>query len=265
MKPVVRSLRILRLLSEEAAGMPLGGIAERLDVPLASVHRLLAVLEEEGFVSRAPANRRYFLGPNAQQLARDGAGGTSPLVRAPAAVVDASRQTGETVFVSELVGGKVVCVALVESSHPLRLFVRVGQDLPLHAAAAARVILAGLPTADAASLLERSRPFSNFTPGTPREPGEVLERLRGIVEQGYDVCESELDDNVWAVAVPVRDSTDAVIASVTLAAPSQRVADRTRRARALDIVRAAASEMSTDLGWSAESVATAGTTVSRQQ
>ena len=48
----------------------------------------------------------------------------------------------ETAFVSQLLGDKVVCVALAESTHQLRLFVAVGQEMPLHAAAAARAILA---------------------------------------------------------------------------------------------------------------------------
>jgi DNA-binding IclR family transcriptional regulator len=249
MQVVVRALNVLRVLSGERRGLTMGEIAERLDVPLASMHRVLGVLRDEGFVTRSTSNRRYFLGPGAREIGAHDVSRESPLVTPHAAVVEGSRATGETMFLSELVGEAVVCLALAESRHPLRLFVRVGQEMPVHAAASARVLLAGLSSAGARALLERHTPLAHFTDDTPVTVDQVMDHLAVITKQGFDICHSELDDNVWAVAAPVRSSVDEVVASVTLAAPIHRMSTSADRDRAKEVVLAAAARMSADLGW----------------
>lgn len=244
----MRALNILRVLSTTQRGLALVELAERLQLPVATAHRLVGVLEAEQFVTRSTTNRRYFLGPAARELYQVEQARHSPLVERHTAIEKAAGDSGETAFLSALVGSKVVCVALVESRHPLRLFVHVGQEMPLHAAASARVLLAWRDPAEVRRMLTVA-PLTTYTDETPSGVEQVVERLAVIRERGYDVCENELDDNVWAVSAPVWSSTDTVSASVTLAAPSQRIRGEADRARALETVLAAAAEMAADLGW----------------
>jgi len=243
-------LSVLRLLAGAPRGLALAEISHQLGMPLASSHRVLGVLESERFTSRSPTNRRYFLGPAARELGRIDLARESPLVAAHEAVARAGRSSGESVFLCELTGNRVVCVAMAESAHPLRLYVHVGQQLPLHAAAAARVLLAARPRSEARALLIAAAPLTAFTEETPTTVEEVLARLDGITERGYDTCDSELDRNVWAVSVPVHSSTGEVVASVTLGAPGHRMSDDAQRTAAREIVADAAAEMGADLGWS---------------
>lgn len=248
MQVVVRSLNVLRVISGTSRGLTLAEIANELSLPMATVHRILAVLEAEKFIARSVTNRRYFLGPAARELAAPSTARESPLVTAHAAVAEASQLSGETVFLSEFSGDHVVCLALAESVRPLRLFVRVGQTMPLHAAASARVLLAWLEPEVVRRLLGDGT-LPAYTSETPTSTAEVFDRLRRIRGRDYDVCNSELDDNVWAVAAPVRASTGAVVASVTLAAPDARVSTERDRKSLTKIARAAAARMSADLGW----------------
>ncbi|MEU5852262.1 IclR family transcriptional regulator [Saccharopolyspora shandongensis] len=248
MQVIVRALSVLRLLARTPGGLALGELAERLELPIASAHRVVGVLEEERFVSRSPTNRRYFLGPAVREMLQPDSMQQSLLVQPHEALVEASRRTGETVFLSELVGNKVVCLTLAESQHPLRLFVRVGQEMPLNAAAAARVLLAWRD-ADAVRRLLTSQRLVSFTKETPVDVEEIIAHLQVVRARGYDVCESELDANVWAVAAPVRSSIGEVVASVTLAAPAQRMADAAAREGAYQAVIEAAERMAADLGW----------------
>jgi DNA-binding IclR family transcriptional regulator len=245
---VVRSLNVLRALARSSRGLNLAEVAERVDLPVASAHRILAVLESEGFVTRSSTNRRYFLGPASRELGRTSDTRQSPLVTAHHAVADASKATGETVFISEFSGREVVCIALNESTYPLRLFVRVGQVMPLHAAAAARVLLAWRDAEEARKALAQ-QPLLSYTEETPTSIDAVFQHLQIIRARGFDICESELDENVWAVSAPVRSSTDEVVASVTLAAPEQRVNTEQARNRAIELIVEAAATMSADLGW----------------
>lgn len=247
MQVIIRALSVLRLLASTPSGLTLGELAAQLGLPIASAHRVVGVLEQERFVSRSPTNRRYFVGPAVREMLQPDMQ-QSLLVQPPAALVDASQRTGETVFLSEMVGNKVVCLALAESRHPLRLFVRVGQEMPLNAAAAARVLLAWRDVNLTRRLLASQRLVA-FTKDTPVDVEEVIAHLQAVRARGYDVCESELDTNVWAVAAPVRSSVGEVVASLTLAAPVVRVADEAVRDEAMAVVIKAADRMAADLGW----------------
>lgn len=260
MQPVVRALAVLRALAPNPNGLTLGELADGLEVPAGSMHRILAVLEREQFVTRSPSNRRYFLGPAARQLADENARGHALLVTPHRALSTVASASGETVFLTELVGDRAICVSLVESVHPLRMFVRIGQDMPLHAAASARTLLAYATEQDARRLLA-SRPLHAFTEDTLTDVDAVVDHLTVVRARGYDVCDDELDRGVWAVSMPVRTSTGRVAASVSLAAPAYRVAEPEQRDRMRELIATAAEAMSADLGWAADAQTETGVNV----
>jgi IclR family acetate operon transcriptional repressor len=224
---------------------------ERLGIPVGSMHRMLATLSEQGYVTRSPSNRRYFLGPAARQLSEQNRDGHGSLVAPHPAVVSAAEDSGETVFLTELVGDRPVCIALVPGRHPLRLFVRIGQEMPLHAAASSRASLAYLSEDEARRLLA-GHPLTAFTRDTPTTVDQVLEHLALVRARGYDVCDDELDRGVWAVSAPIFTSTGHVNASVTLAAAAARLRDPLKRTQATQLVLTAARAMSEELGFTGE-------------
>lgn len=249
MQTVVRALRVLTAVSSASKGISLQSLSRQLDIPIASTHRLLGLLVEHQFIVRSEATRRYFLGPAARELAdaETSLPGTPNVVHP--ALTRIAAETGETAFVTEFVGNRALCVSLAEGRHPLRLFVRIGQEMPLHAAASARVLLSDLPEGQALSLLNATS-MTAFTTETPTTVDQVMDSLSRIRTRGYDVCDNELDGGVWAVAAPIRRVTGQVCAAVTVAAPAPRVRDATARFTAL--VLAAADRIAVDLGWSNE-------------
>jgi IclR family acetate operon transcriptional repressor len=239
---VTRTLNVLRHLGENSQGESLNDLAAALRIPSPTLHRLLAVLIHEDFVVRS-AEKRYALGPAALSLVN----GARPLADvARGHMRELARLTQETVFLTELVGDRAVCVALVEGTQPLRLFVRVGQELPMHAAASARAILAQLPDAEIARLLGPG-PLTSFTPDTPSDLDEVRTHLAALRARGYDVCDEELDPNVIAISAPIAAGGRTPAASLTIAAPRDRVSGGLRDRWAQAVV-AAASATSTELG-----------------
>ncbi|MEV0195754.1 IclR family transcriptional regulator [Nonomuraea sp. NPDC050691] len=248
MQVIIRALNVLQAIARSKEGMTLQELVIELDIPLGSMHRLLAVLEEQRFVSRSPTNRRYFLGVEARGLTERSNARTPSLVTPHPELNALAEQSGETVFLTEIFDDRAVCTALVEGVHPLRLFVRIGQEMPLHAAAAARAILAFLDDQTTLRLLE-ARPLTPFTEDTPRTLSEVMERLTAIRVRGYDTCDDELDRGVWAISAPVRISTGSVCASVTLAAPARRSERAEQRQAFRTLVLQAAQRMSEDLGY----------------
>lgn len=251
MQVVIRALNVLRAVAARSRGASLQELHEELGIPVGSLHRVLATLAEQEFVTRSPSNRRYFLGPVARQLTEQGSNHGALLVTPHPAIVAAADASGETVFLTELVGDRAVCVALREGRHPLRLFVRVGQVMPLNAAASARALLAHVPEEVAHGLLE-ARPLDAFTKDTPTTIEAVDEHLALVRARGYDVCDDELDRGVWAVSAPVFTSVGSVAASVTLAAAGGRMRDPLARATAVQTVLHAARALSDELGFAGE-------------
>ncbi|KUL55546.1 IclR family transcriptional regulator [Streptomyces sp. NRRL F-4489] len=241
----------MRTLAPKATGATLQELHEELGIPIGSLHRVLATLQEQEFVTRSPTNRRYFLGPVARQLSEQSTGHSALLVTPHPAIVTAAEASGETVFLTELIGDRAVCVALREGRHPLRLFVRIGQEMPWNAAASARALLAHLPGPVAHRLLD-ARPLSAFTDDTPTTLDTVNEHLALVRARGYDVCDDELDRGVWAVAAPAFTSTGSVAASVTLAAAGGRMRDPGKRAEAVRTVLTAARALSDELGFAGD-------------
>lgn len=222
MQLVHRTLATLRELGDgRPRGMQELGLA--LGIPLPSMHRLLSTMEADGFVMRRP-DRQYVLGPEALVLAA----GPRPLEQECRPYMEhLAASTGATVFLTELIGDKAICTGLIQGSGALRLFVHVGQSLPLHAAAASRTLLAQLPEAAVRGLL-RERTLERFTPDTPATVDDVLDRCAAARERGYDVCSNELDPGVVALSAPIV-RPHAGPASLTVAAPESKAAGHADR------------------------------------
>ncbi len=244
MQLVVRTLDVLRHLAHHPEGKTLVDIAGAIEAPLPTLHRLMAVLVDEEFATKSPQTKRYSLGSAAVSLNR-GMRRVEEVARAHMAQLSASTQ--ETVFLTELVGHRTVCTALVDGSHPLRLSVRVGQQLPVHAAASARAILAFMPDHVVDDVLA-SHELTRFTKDTPHTLPAVNRHLKKVAARGFDVCDQELDLGVVAISAPVRSHAGDVTASLTLACPKDRVDAMTRSRWILQVLHAATA-VSTEMGY----------------
>jgi IclR family acetate operon transcriptional repressor len=246
MQPVVRALGVLTCLADHGSGLGLQELADALGLPTSTVHRLTSVLADEGFIIRTRKGKRFMLGPAVRGLV---ASTSSDYVRrvAEPTIMRLNRATGETVFLVELVGKQVVCFAIAQGTRPLRLFVRLGSALPLHAAASARVLLAYLDEPSVSALLDETE-FTQWTPRTITDPAELMRHLALVRDRGYDICDDEMQNHEWAVAAPLRDITGTVRGAIAVVAPLPAVSDAVRRIQLQAAVLEAAAEISTELG-----------------
>jgi IclR family acetate operon transcriptional repressor len=206
------------------------------------MHRILKTLADENFVTRSPVNKKYFLGVGAKNLGKTNDFG-SLLVSPPLQLLDAARTSGETTFLTQLVGKRIVCVSMVESHHSLRLFVRIGQEMPIYPAASARSILAFVDDQLLGSILIEQDGITATGDG-PRNNLHFLAHLEHIREQGFDVCDNELDDDVWAVSAPIYNIDGKVTMAVTLAGASARMNSVERRVNAASTILKTAKALS---------------------
>lgn len=134
-RPALAASRAIDLLNFLAAhpteSFTLSDLASRLQVNLASIHAVLAVLTDAGYVTRHPRLRTFMLGPSVAAL------GTAALECHP--VIDMARdaarelakETGLEMAVTAAAGGDVVFLARAGELSPRSAAVLVGQRLPL--------------------------------------------------------------------------------------------------------------------------------------
>lgn len=218
-------LDILSALARQAAPVSAAGLIRATGLPRSSVYRLLAVLEDRGFVLRFPESRTYGLGVNAFELSQ-GFLRQEPLTRLGrpllAALVD---RVGESGHLAVLDGRDVLY--LVEERAPRRppLVSDVGVRLPAHLTASGRAMLAALPAAQVRALFSGPGPLSSRTRPAPTYAG-LREQLREVRARGHAVEDGEVTDGLASVAVAVRNRAGWPVAAVAVTFASDVLAAR---------------------------------------
>jgi IclR family acetate operon transcriptional repressor len=241
MRALDRSLRLLELLAEDGTGTGVSRLAQETGEAASTVHRLLKALAAHQLVVQDTATKKYRLGPGVLTLSDAYLRQSSLVAVARRGLEEIRDQTRESAFLTELTAGGAICVATAESPRSLRFFMSVGQRMPFHAAASARAILAFQPDTVIDATL-RSEQLTPYTATTPRTVAEVKAELDRVREQGYDVCDQQMETGVTAVAVPIVGASRKVEASLSIVAPDQRLSGD-RRSEMVHLLQAQARDI----------------------
>lgn len=219
-KSVSKAVHILLLVAREGEPPTATRVADELDMPLATVHHLLATLCGEGILARDSA-RRYHLGPKVGALSDAFLNET----RAPEYLLAPLRwlaeTTGETAYLSGWRHDDIVVLATIEGQRAVRVSgLHSGARGHAHARASGKLLLAyARPEQRHAHLA--AHPLVALTPHTITDDAALqaeLERVRG---RGYALDEEEYRLGVVCAAAPAVEEGVA-IAAYTLSAPADR-------------------------------------------
>jgi DNA-binding IclR family transcriptional regulator len=130
-------------------------------------------------------------------------------------------RTSETVSLSLLEGRAVRFVDCVEGRRAVRVGDRTGVVLPAHCTAAGKAILAALPPIELARRY-RDRELTTRTPASITTWDALQRELEEIRRDGYARNSQEGESGISALAVAVRDLTDAPLAAIAVVMPSSR-------------------------------------------
>ena len=137
---IARAAAILRALEDEAAGLSLGQIAQRVNLARSTVQRIVAALEAEKFLIAASPNGRVRLGPTILRLAASAR--TDFVAVARPYLVQLSNELKETVDLAVVKKDHLVFIDQVIGSQRLRTVSAVGETFPLHCTANGKAYLA---------------------------------------------------------------------------------------------------------------------------
>jgi DNA-binding IclR family transcriptional regulator len=217
-----RTFGILEVFTETRPEWSTTQVARELDLPIPTAHRILAALKRLGYVSQDEQSRRFrlgvaalILGERARTLADLRPVAIGPLRRL-------SSSTGETALLTVLspARDRGVCLERVETSQPLRLSVQPGRQLPLHAGASQKALLAFMPEAEIDRLV--AQPLERCCTATITSRPALRRELAEIRARGWASSYEETNVGVWGIAVPVL-APAGVVCAVGIAGPSPRL------------------------------------------
>jgi DNA-binding IclR family transcriptional regulator len=218
-----KALRVLMLFAPEQPEWGVTTVARELDMPKSTVHRILRVFEQHGFLSQDADTRRFRLGVAGIELGRRAQAGLELRRIALPVMEQLSAQSGETVLLQVVTpdSDRVVCIERVQQRRGLRLILDVGSTAPLYAGCSSKVLLAYLGDEAIEEVLTGDlRPMTSHT---LTDPAQIRAQLAEIRRDGFAVSFEETDQGVAGVSVPVRDARSRVIAGLSISGPITRV------------------------------------------
>jgi len=239
---VARALAVLDALAEEPAELGTTDIARHTGINASTVSRLLATLADAGLVEHVHATGRYRLGLRLVQL------GNAVLARldlrglARTELETLVAATGETATLSAPGEGVAITIDFVPGPSSVQGVAQIGRPSVAHATATGKVMLAfteaGVPdgTLDA------------YTARTITDPDALGGELELVRERGWAESLEEREDDLNAVAAPVRDDRGGLVAIMGLQGPAFRF-DPPAMSAALKPLRERAEAVSAKLGW----------------
>jgi DNA-binding IclR family transcriptional regulator len=214
---IARAAAILRALEDEAAGLSLGQIAQRVNLARSTVQRIVAALEAEKFLIAASPTGRVRLGPTILRLAASAR--TDFVAVARPYLTQLSSELKETVDLSVVKKDHLIFIDQVIGSQRLRTVSAVGETFPLHCTANGKAYLAGLDNAAIAALIGTE--YEQRTPRTCTRLDDLLRDLKTVRKTGVAIDREEHALGICAAGVVTRDPVGNVVA-ISVPVPTQR-------------------------------------------
>jgi len=224
-KVIRRVAAILKAMVEDGASS-LKELSVSSDLPISTASRLLASMQQVGFVERDPLTKEYCLGPNFLRMAalveprKDIASLLRPCLEELAAT------TTEDSGLAELVGDTALIIDRVDGSHPLKIIDKLNKPEFLYVGAFRKVLLAWQEPKWIDDYISRT-PFEKYTGNTIIDEASLRRELAKIRQQGFAVSLGERIADGAGIAAPVFGPTGKIRAAVQIAGPLARINEQT--------------------------------------
>lgn len=192
-----KGLDILELMTSEPEPLSLGQIADKLGRTKGEIFRMLAVLDERGYISQDRETDTFSITlkmfaltqrlPRIHRLSGAAAGAMSAL----------SRTIGQSCHLVIHYEGKGVVVAQHDSPSDRGLSVRLGAEVPLPNSCSGHILMAFSAEQERQQMLKAARPKDRVSKS---ELDKIVER---VLSQGFELMDSQQIRGVKDIGYPV--------------------------------------------------------------
>lgn len=247
---VTNALRVLEVFREETE-IGVSELSRRLGLHKNNVFRLLATLEQGGYIEQSETSELYRLGSQCLELGRAFAHGNDLLKCARPVLEQLSESLAESSHIAVLRSFEVVHIGGESSRQLVQTSSRVGQRLPPHCTALGKVLL-GCSDEQVREEYDREvvsqRGLEGCTTSTITDPHKLFEHLTSVAIQGSALDLEECEVGLCCVAAPVHDANGRLLAAISVSGPCFRFSQDVVMRDALPAVLSAAHRLSQRLG-----------------
>lgn len=241
---VERALSILEALGQKSQGYGCTELGQLLGMHKSTVHRLVATLQAYGFAEKDPNTDRYKLGNKVIYLGLEALNSLDFRKIAIPYMQELVEISRETVQLAVLDRSEVL---IVERDHsPEAITVNLGLRGPVYCTAEGKVLLAYLP-GEVVSEILKNQEMQQLTINTMTEKSQIISHLDKVRSQGFAINAEEMVEGVRAIAAPVYNHNDKVIASLSITGPSSRLSLE-RIYRLVTVLKETCTSISIQLG-----------------
>jgi DNA-binding IclR family transcriptional regulator len=241
----VTTLRIIDAI-KDLKGARIAEIADHLDVPTSTVHRHISTLHAHGFVVTEGDEHHLaskFLGLGQTVLRRKR---SYELIEGK--VEGLAEETGELVQFAVEEQGRGAYLFRSKGEHSVTTDIHLGEYFYLHATAAGKALLSSLPPARVDEIIEREG-LTSKTDQTITDPIALRECLEEVRDRGVAFNNEERIRGLRAVAVPVTNSQNFAIGSITVAGPRKRIKKEIFREELPALLSATVNELEINMAY----------------
>lgn len=221
---VERALQLLSIVGRRAEkGIALGDVVSESGLNKPTARRLLMALMRSRLVEQDELTRRYYLGGELYVLGMLASRRHGLLEMAGESLKRLSAASGDTSFVSMRRDDYAVCLHREEGAFPVRTHALLaGDQNPLGVGAGSLAMLAALPDAEVAAIIDRIEGVvaAQYPGYSPEIIGRDVARTR---EQGYALNPGRVIANSWGIGMAILLPDGRLAGALSIAAIDSRM------------------------------------------
>lgn len=245
---VERAILIIDHVERHTGPVTLTQISTKLNLPKSSTSRILATLVRYDYLQQN-SHGTFELGTRFLTLASS-VKLKSNLIKIASPPMEALTDAiGETTKLSVRLDLDAMTLYKAQSSREMSINIEIGHRFPLYVGAAGKLLLAYSPAEIQKRVLQG--PFRRLTSNTIVEVDLLKDSLAEILDLGYATDDEEFAEGIRALACPVFDLSEHVVAAVSIPFLATKANDH-RKQCLLDHLQQTAATISRELGFARE-------------
>jgi IclR family pca regulon transcriptional regulator len=221
---LARGLEVLSLFSRERPTLTMSEVVKLTGLNKTAAYRILSTLEMIGYLHRDPATRRYRPDLKVLTLGFNALDGLDIRQIARPHLEQLARELDLTASLTILDQLYVVYVDRIRNREIVGVLLGLGSRVPAHCSSMGKVMLAYLAPHELDTRL-RGVDLQACSPRSITSVTALRTELERVRQQGYAINDGELTSGLRAVAAPIFNVNDRIVAAINVSGSRDTISD----------------------------------------
>jgi DNA-binding IclR family transcriptional regulator len=237
-----RAMKIIQLLTSDQSKTcwPISEIADRTELPLSTVHRLISSLIRYELVTQVPETKQYRIGNKWMEIGLKMLENLDFRVIARSYMEQLSLEVEESIYLNIPNHTDSIIIERVDSPLKVRIIDNLGERIPLTIGAANKTILASMPKEEVMRILNQLQVNAMTS-------NKLFDQLGEISRLGYAISYGEKTEGTASIAAPIIGYHNQIIGALSIGILSYNITDD-RLTHLIERVKYTAEQISMRLG-----------------